>query len=242
MHVLADTELLVSDGVITSGAAAEIVLRSRATMMRVAIHAVLCASILFATFGLIFWLADALAVAAIGGGLLAAGLVQLSRGRSVFAMFGNAAALIGSGMLVGGAGFELMESYRNVAGWSMFVLGLPVVGIAVRTLLKGGLTTGFVAGAVLLMGLALHLAGVGVLAEDYKVDGLGRAGLFLYTSLVIAGGGLVTNVRLITALSIVPFAQMLDTGTTYYHAVYVFYSPESTLTILQMSALGAAMV
>ena len=30
---------------------------------------------------------------------------------------------------------------------------------------------------------------------------------------------------------------MLDTGTSYYYATYVFYSPEPTLTILQMAAL-----
>ena len=29
---------------------------------------------------------------------------------------------------------------------------------------------------------------------------------------------------------------MLDTGTAYFHAAYVFYSPEPTLTILQMAA------
>ncbi|MDA9865590.1 hypothetical protein N9C96_02830, partial [bacterium] len=44
------------------------------------------------------------------------------------------------------------------------------------------------------------------------------------------------------ALAIVPFAQMLNTSTDYFHAAYVFYSPESTLTILQMAALIGASV
>ena len=37
----------------------------------------------------------------------------------------------------------------------------------------------------------------------------------------------MTDVRLVTALAIVLFAQILDTGTFYFGA-YVFYSPEQT--------------
>ena len=63
---------------------------------------------------------------------------------------------------------------------------------------------------------------------------------FGYAAVLIAAFGLFLNVRAVTALAIVPFAQMLETGTAYFHAAYVFYSPEPTLTILQMSALIAA--
>ncbi len=63
---------------------------------------------------------------------------------------------------------------------------------------------------------------------------------FGYAAVLIAAFGLFLNVRAVTALAIVPFAQMLETGTAYFHAAYVFYSPEPTLTILQMSTLIAA--
>jgi hypothetical protein len=145
-------------------------------------------------------------------------------------------------MLVGGAGFELFDSYRDNAGWAMLGLGVPIAAVAGRAMVVGGLTTRFVAGSILLMGTALHLTGVGIAAEDYAITGLGRAAVLLYGAAAIATVGIVTNVRLVTALAIVPFAQMLDTGTSYFHAAYVFYSPESTLTILQMSLLIAVLV
>ncbi|MEL7116686.1 MAG: hypothetical protein AAGP08_14075, partial [Pseudomonadota bacterium] len=79
-------------------------------------------------------------------------------------------------------------------------------------------------------------------AEQLGIGGWARAAAFLYTSVALALAGWWIDVRLITALAIVPFAQMLDTGTEYFFAAYVFYSPESTLTILQMAALIALAV
>jgi hypothetical protein len=54
--------------------------------------------------------------------------------------------------------------------------------------------------------------------------------------------GMFIDVRLITALAIVPFAQVLETGTFYWSAMYAFYSPESTLSILQLSFAMAVCV
>jgi len=51
--------------------------------------------------------------------------------------------------------------------------------------------------------------------------------------------GYISNLRAITALAIVPFAQILSTSTEYWGAAYVFFAPEPTLSILQMSALIA---
>lgn len=59
-----------------------------------------------------------------------------------------------------------------------------------------------------------------------------------YVAAVLIGLGMMIDVRLVTALAIIPFAQMLDTGTFYWHAMYAFYSPDSTLSILP---LGLAM-
>lgn len=242
MHSLADTKALMADGVITPDQAKIIEQRAREIMVSLAINSVLCAGILAATGGMIFWLANATAVAIAGTLLLALGLVILARSGESVRMFGNASALIGAGMLIGGAGLELVDKYPDQAGWIMSLGGALVAIIAGRAMIWGGLTTRFVQGSILLMGVALHLSGVGVLAADLDLGGLAQSGLFLYAAGVIAMTGWVIDSRFVTALAIAPFAQMLDTGTGYFHAAYVFYSPEPTLTILQMGALIALML
>lgn len=241
MHSLIDTNQLVADGVLTPQQARIVEDRARETMVSLAINTVLCTGVVAATGGMILWLANAVAVAITGTVLLVAGLFILAKAPQTVRMLGNAAALIGAGMLIGGAGLELVDKYPDHAGWIMLLGGALVVAIAGRATIWGGLTTRFVQGAILLMGLSLHLSGLGVLAEDWVLGGLHRAGLFLYAAIAIAGAGWLINVRFVTALSIIPFAQMLDTGTGYFGAVYVFWSPEPTLTILQMGAVVAGM-
>ena len=242
MHSLADTKALTADGIITPEQAKIIEARARNIMVSLAINTVLCAGILAATGGMIFWLADATAVAIAGTLLLTLGLVILARAGEMVRMFGNASALIGAGMLIGGAGLELVDKYPDQAGAIMLVGGAVVAAIAARAMIWGGLTTRFVQGSILLMGVTLHLVGVAVLAEDYQISGLGQSAIFLYCAIVIALAGYLVDIRFVTALAIAPFAQMLDTGTGYFHAAYVFYSPEPTLTILQMGALVAFML
>ena len=242
MHSLADTTKLVSDGIITADQAREIEARARETLVSLSINSLLGAGILAATGGMIFWLANATAVAVAGVLLLGLGLAILAKAGEGVRMFGNAAALIGAGMLIGGAGIELVDKYPDQAGWIMTAGGALVAVIAGRAMIWGGLTTRFVQGAILLMGLTLHLAGVVVLAQDLGISGPGRAVVFLYAALIIAGAGTLVNIRFVTAFAIMPFAQMLDTGTSYFHAAYMFYSPESTLTILQMGLLVAGML
>ena len=236
-HVV-DTERLVADSWITPDQAAEIARRSRETMVSLAVNAILCAGVLAATFGLIFWLADAFAVAVAGALFLAIGAGVLLKGGALYRMLGNAAALVGAGMLVGGAGFELVDSFREVAEPVMIVAGLAVAAASVWLFARGPDVLRFSSGAVMLFGLALHVSGLGIAMSD--IDGLLRAVFLGYVAVVVVGAGALIDVRFITALAIVPFAQMLDTGTAYFHAAYVFYSPESTLTILQMFALVGA--
>ena len=118
--------------------------------------------------------------------------------------------------------------------WWVWIIGALALAF-VEVLIPAQVFLGFAAGAILLMGVALHLSGVGLAFET--VTGWVKASVFGYSALLIAAAGLVVNVRAVTAFAIVPFAQMLDTGTAYFHAAYVFYSPEATLTILQMAAL-----
>lgn len=240
MPYVVDTKSLVAESWITAEQAAEIARRSRETMVSLAVNAILCAGTLAATFGLIFWLADALAVAVAGALFLAIGTGVLLKGGALYRMLGNAAALVGAGMLVGGAGFELVESFREIAEPVMIASGLVVAAISVWLFTRGPDVLRFCSGAIMLFGLALHIAGLGLAMSD--IDGVMRAVFLGYVALLVAGAGALVDVRFVTALAIVPFAQMLDTGTAYFHAAYVFYSPESTLTILQMAAFVAACV
>ncbi len=242
MHTLADTRQLLLDGVISHEQARIIETRAREAMVTLAINCLLCAGILAATLGTIFWLASAPAVAVFGTAMLLAGLAILARGGVMYRMFGNAAALIGAGMLIGGAGIELVDKYFSLSPWIMLPAGAIVAAIAGRALMQGGLTTRFVQGAIFLMGIALHLAGLGVLIEQWQIAGPAKLIIFGYTALLLAAGGWITDVRFVTALALIPFAQMLDTNTGYFHASYVFMSPEPTLSILQMAALIWAMV
>lgn len=236
MQAIADTNRLVADRVISPDQAKEIETRARGAMIFLAINSLLCIGIIAATFGLIFLLANAMAVAICGTFALALGLLILTRGGDLFRMFGNAAALIGAGMLIGGAGFELIDKYENIAGWVMLVCG-AIITLSTGWALSLTRNARFVLGAILLMGVAIHIIGFGFLLAENGISGLPITLFYLYATGVVAAAGWTIDVRLITALAIVPFAQALDVGTFYFHAAYVFYSPEPTLSILQMAAL-----
>ncbi|CUH68109.1 hypothetical protein TG4357_03394 [Thalassovita gelatinovora] len=239
MFAVADTEKLVADGIITPLQAKEITNRARDAMITLAVNSVLCLGILAATAGFILWLANPVAVALLGSLMLAGGIAILARGANMVRMFGNAASLIGAGLLLGGGTVELLMNFEHSAGWIMTAVGAITTALSALALTRKSAAAGFVIGAILLMGVGLHLFGLGFLFYQFDLFGAVKAGFFLYAFAVIAGAGWFTDVRLITALSIVPFAQALDTGTEYFHAAYVFYSPEPVLSILQLSALIA---
>lgn len=239
MIVVANTKSLVADGIIDRTTAVEMSARARGIMMSLAINAVLLFGICAATGGLIFWLADASSVAACGTILLVAGLAVLTRGPDLYAMFANASALIGAGMLMGGTGLELTGHYPDMAATIMIPSGALMAALAARALAMGTAKGRFVQGALLVMGVALHLWGAGFALSEADASGPIMPAFYIYASLAIAWAGWVTDVRFITALAIAPFAQALDTGTAYFHAAYVFYSPESTLSIMQMGVLMA---
>jgi hypothetical protein len=239
-HVV-NTAQLIHEGVLTEAQGAVIAARSRAAMVALAVNTLLSAGILAAALGFVFWLADPFAVAVVGGLFLALGAVVLLRGRAEFAMLGNAAALIGAGMLGAGSAIEILDKMLPVPGGGLLLLlGAGLGAGALAVLRRGPAAAGFVSGSVLLIGLALHLTGLAL-----WVDAAGSAGLVLplaslYAAGLLVAAGVAVDVRLVTAMAIVPFAQMLNTGTAYWHAVYAFYSPEPMLSILQMGALLAA--
>lgn len=242
MHAIADTDRLVSDGIITPDQAKTIEVRAREAMVYLAINTILCFGIIAATSGLIAWLATPVSVAGFGFLSLALGLVILGCGGEMYRMFGNASALIGAGMLIGGASLELTDKYKDIAGPVMIVGGLGVALAATWYYRSGQNAARFVTGAILLMGLAMHLGGLAFVLDQGKISGAPISLFYLYATVAVVVAGWLTDVRLVTALAIAPFAQALDTGTFYYHAAYVFYSPESTLSIIQMAVLVAACI
>lgn len=237
MAVVADLEALVAEGVLTSAQADTLRTRSRGAMLALLVNVLLAGGVLAAAGGFVFWLADALTVAVVGMVFLGAGLAVLRRAGALWRMFGHAAALIGAGMLLGGGVVKALETLDEAAASLVFLLAGAALasgaGLAFRRSAAG---LGFVTGSLMLAGIALHLGGAYGLAFAHEVGGLPRMALHLYAALLMAGAGWLTDVRLVTALAIAPFAQMLDTSTAYFHAAYVFYSPEPTLSILQMGA------
>lgn len=234
MTVIADIEALVREGIISPEAAAIIRQRARAAMMMLVTNTVLSGGIIAAALGTVFWLGDAMAVAVLGLALLGLGMPILLRGGENWRIFGNAAMLIGAGMLLGGGSLKLIELAYESAGQIMFPLGALVAGLALAARNR---PNRFVAGSVFLIGVAMHLAGLGLMVDRFAITGVPRAGVHLYAALVLAAAGWAVDIRFVTALAIVPFAQMLDTSTFYEHALYAFYSPEPTLSILQMTVL-----
>jgi hypothetical protein len=98
----------------------------------------------------------------------------------------------------------------------------------------------FLLGAFCVLGLGLHLWGGGFALQYQEIGGWPVALFYLYAAALMFCTGWLIDVRLISALAIVPFAQMLDTGGFYFDAVYAFYSPEPTLSVLQMGLLLVA--
>lgn len=238
MTVLVDVHRLEAEGVLTPDQVEMLRARGRETLVRLAVGVILTGGVVAATVGLILWLADPRGVALGGVGFLALGWVCLTQGTGALRPLGNAITVIGAGMLTGGAALELMVNNPALAGPVLLPAGLALAGAAAG--LRRARRFSFVGGAVFLMGIALHLVGGGWLLEQAGVQGWPMPLAALYAAVLIAGAGALVNVRFVTALAIVPFAQILDTQTVYSFARYSFFSPEPTLSILQMAALTLA--
>ena len=236
MTQVINTKLLLEEGLLNEAQAAEIMRRSRETMLALVVNIVLCAGIIAASLGFVFWIADAFGVALLGAAFLGLGIFVLTKADALYRLLGHASTLIGAGMLFAGGAIELIDKYERIADIALFGGGAAVTAAAAFAFLKAPAALRFTTGAVTLGGVALHLTGAGLVIDG--LSGLPVAALYLYAAALIAAAGTFVNVRAVTALAIAPFAQVFDTGTAYFHAAYVFYSPEPTLTILQM---GAAM-
>lgn len=235
-HVI-NTNQLVAEGVLTPAQGAEIARRSRDTMLALVVNIILTAGIIAASLGFVFWIADAFGVALLGAAFLALGVLVLAKADALYRLLGHSGTLIGAGMLFAGGTIELLSKYPDIAN-PILIAGGALIAVSAAWAYRAAPTAlRFSTGAITLAGITLHLLGLGI--ELDGASGLPVATLYFYAAAIIAAAGVFVNVRFVTALAIVPFAQMLDTGTAYFHAAYVFYSPEPTLTILQMGALIA---
>lgn len=237
-HVV-QTEALVAEGILTADQGSIIARRSRQVMVSLVINSVLCLGIIAAAIGFVLWLANAVAVAIVGALFLAAGFLVLLKTEVIYRMFGNAAALIGAGMLTFGAMFELVDKMGERAG-GLALIGIGVVALAGTVLLylRSPSHARFLTGSLILLAGVLHVTGLYLWGYAVDLEGLPVPLIQGYIVVLMIGVGMLIDVRLLTALAIVPFAQMLETGTFYWSAMYAFYSPEPTLSILQM---GVAM-
>jgi hypothetical protein len=240
MHVVANTTALLADGILTEAQVEILKARAREAMLTLAVNVLLCFGILAAAGGTIFWLKDALLVAGLGLLLASAGAFILAKTADIWRIFGLAAALIGTGLLVGGGAVKLMADLREIAWAVMLPGGVIIAALGAWSFLRHAERLRFVSGSVFLMGVALHLGGVAEMMEHFDLWGLPTPLFHLYCTAVVIGAGWFVNVRFVTALAIIPFAQVLDTGTFYAHAMYAFYSPEPTLSILTMALLITA--
>lgn len=239
MYYVAETDQLIADGVIDHAQGEEIKARARAAMVALCVNTLLIGGIVAATFGLVFYLADALSVAICGGLFLGGGLLILRYGAVLYRMFGNASAVIGAGMLIAGSGIEIADNLPDTSGPWLWLIGAGIGGLFLWRFRLGLPQLRFAYGAALLMAVMLHLTGLYLTTEQWDLQGWSMPLAHFYAFAVIVALGRVTDIRLITALAIVPFAQMLDTSTAYRSGIYIFYSHESTLSILQMGLLIA---
>lgn len=238
-HVV-DTTALLDEGLITPDQARVIAERARQTMVSLAVNTVLTSGVIAAALGFVLWLQDALAVSVLGSVLAILGAAVLFRGAQSLRMFGNAAALIGAGMLFFGGAVEGIERFHLSGAYALVAVGGALgLGLALA-FLRAPDRLRFATGAVLLMAVALHLFALHWILHETDATAAAVAFAWFYAAVLTALAGWHVDVRLITAVAIVPLAQMLDAGTGYWHAVYAFWSPESTLTILQMSLVAAA--
>ncbi len=238
MHYLVDTEQMEAEGLLSAELVAIIKDRSRGAMLALGVNTLLGGGIAAAAGGFVVWLADTVAVAITGSIFLAIGIMILLRAGPMYRMLGNAAGLIGGGMLAGGLTIELLDSASTeVASAVLFAIGAAALGLMLWMLGRHPKAR-FLIGSIALMAGGMHL--LGLYGAATLTGALWVAPLtHLYATTALLGLGYMLDLRLVTALAVAPFAQMLDTSTEYFHAAYVFYSPEPTLSILQM---GLAMI
>jgi hypothetical protein len=235
MTIVVNVDKLEQEGHINRDLANLMRDRAREAMIALVVNLLLSMGILAATGGLLLWLADAALVALAGLAFLLVGALVLVRFQSDLRFFGRAAVLIGAATLLGGAGFEFIDKLPDDAAILLALVGaIAAVGAAAAFWRWEGRER-FVLGCVMLMGLGMHLFGLGYGLEDMQSHPALIRATLMYAAVLWAFAGWYLDLRFITALAILPFAEILGARTYYFFGGYAVSSPESTLTIVQMS-------
>jgi hypothetical protein len=241
MRWLVDLDTAVKDGTLTADTAQELKLRAREAMVSYAINLALFAGVVMVIGGTVVWIKDHTARAVVGSVLASIGALALVRGGSGLRIVANATAIIGAALAVGALTALLFEGRTDrLAIGTMLGLPIAILGWGIRRLAPGELSV--LGGWILLLGAAVHLAGVLTTKSELGLEWLA----FHYAGAVMIACGLLLDVRFVTAIAIVPLAAALTSRTFYSHATYGVAIYEVTLTILQMSliavlALGASL-
>ncbi|MDF1715791.1 MAG: hypothetical protein P1U75_03810 [Antarcticimicrobium sp.] len=236
MRYLADTDVLVREGVLSPAQADEIARRAREDMMAFAVNIVLFAGILAVIGGLAAFLEDMAQITALGAVVMLAGAVALLRAPETYRLLSNATAVIGAVLLVGGAvGWGVQAS--GSAGIAA-VLGLPIGLGAYAVWRRGPGRLRFLAGWLTCLGVAAHLTGM--LSEPLGafLAGVPPWILYHYAAAVLILCGVALDIRLVSALSIPMLAVALSSRSFYQTGTYGLAIYESTLTVLQMALLA----
>ncbi|TDE41182.1 hypothetical protein [Antarcticimicrobium sediminis] len=238
MRILANTDELVRDGVLSPDQAEEIARRAREDMMTLAVNIVLFTGILAVIGGMVGFLEDMAQITALGAVVTLAGAVALLRAPEAYRLLSNATAVIGAVLLVGGAvGWGVQASgSASIAA----VLGLPIGLGAYAVWRRGPGRLRFLAGWLTCLGVAAHLSGM--LSEPLGpvLGGVPPWILYHYAAAVLILCGVALDIRLVTALSIPMLAVALSSRSFYQTGMYGLAIYESTLTVLQMALLAGA--
>ena len=221
-HVV-QTEALVAEGVLTQAQGLEIARRSRDTMLALVVNIVLCAGIIAASLGFVFWIADAVGVALLGLAFLAAGLFTLARAGALYRMLGHAATLIGGGMLIAGAGIEIADKLPDYAHYALLTFGAGIAALSAFAFQKGPQTLRFSLGALGLMGIGLHLSGLLYLITQVTDGGAINVIAALYATALIVAAGVVGTAGVASAhnneKSGKPFGGPIPTAQGHFNGI-----------------------
>jgi hypothetical protein len=229
-----DIDAAIEDKLLTTEAGAVLKRRAREVMVDFAINLVLFAGVAMVIAGAATWLQDRRILTALGAGIAALGIFAVIQGGMRVRLVANATAIIGITLAVGALTYLLFEGHtdRVLIGAA---LGLPIMllGWWIRRSAPDQLA--FVGGWTLLLGAAVHLAGILTTQSQSGLDWLALH----YAGAVVIACGVILDVRFVTAMAIVPLAASLSSRTFYGHATYGVAIYESALTILQMSLFAA---
>jgi len=228
---LVDIDGFEAAGEITAAQAELMRARAREEALALGINSVLGAGIVAVVVGVIAYFSDPAATAATGTALAVAGLVALRRADQRIRLPAMAASIVGLATALGGAVAWIADETGGPepAIW----VGLAAMGAGAIGALRLDPPFRGIAHWLVAMGAAVHLAGI--FGTEAEPD-LGRIAI-AYAALVLLGVGLFTDVRLLSALSVVALAGTLS-YTGYGGASYFLAIEEPSLLILMLAPVA----